>query len=146
MTSTFIPNGPTPKPTPGGWIGAGFAESPEAWRVPTPPDVRADLLRAAVDVVSAGGVGGDDPLQPRPAVSAQTRSLIAELQRRLAGEPGFVVLSDFPVEEEPELVEAAYWVVGLLLGRPPRQNVMGELIARVENVGRDPHSGGGQGW
>jgi TfdA family taurine catabolism dioxygenase TauD len=144
-TSTPASGGPVPEKVPGGWVGSELAESPESWRVPLPAEVRAELLRVAADMLSAG-LGADDPFQQRPVVSAQTRSLIAELSRRLAGAPGFVVLSDFPVQEDPELVQAAYWVLGLLLGQPLPQDFTGELIARVENIGRDKSLPGNQGF
>jgi hypothetical protein len=89
---------------------------------------------------------GNCPFAEPPSVSGPTRRLIAEVRRRLAGEPGFAVLSGFPVAEDPSLTAAAYWVMGLLLGRPIRQTANGDLIARVENIGRDPGSPGGQGY
>jgi Taurine catabolism dioxygenase TauD, TfdA family len=129
----------------GGWTGADMAEVPESWQVPMPGEVRDELLRIAAaippELVAA------DPFQPRPAVSASTRSLVGEVRRRLAGEPGFVVLTGFPVEEEPRLVEAAYWALGLIVGAPVREDLGDDdpLIARVENVGRDAAMAGAQG-
>jgi hypothetical protein len=92
--------------------------------------VRDDLLRAAADLGSSGI--GPDPHQPRPRVSTRTRSLVAELYRRLAGDPGVVVLTGFPVTEGPELTEAAYLLLGKLLGQPVEQMPDGSLLARVE--------------
>jgi hypothetical protein len=112
--------------------------------VPLPAEVGEEFLRLAVGVPPDSV--GVDLIQQRPEMSARMRSLIAELHRKLAGEPGFVVLTGFPVDEEPELVEAAYWVLGQLLGRPLRQNAAGEGIMRIENLGRDPALPGGQGY
>src|SRR5581483_4367247 len=131
-----------PQPVPGGWDGPELAAAPQLWRLPVPAGVRADLLAAAASI-SPGSVGSD-PFGALPALSGPTHRFIAEVRRRLAGEPGFVVITGFPVAEEPGLTAAAYWVMGLLLGRPIRQTMNGDLIARVENVGRDPSSPGGQ--
>jgi hypothetical protein len=125
MTSTEVL-----RSVPGGWYGSDLAKKPESWRVPLPSDVRDDLLRAAA-AVAPGSIGGD-PHQRRPSVSERTRDLIAELYRRLVGEPGVVVLTGFPVEEEPELVERAYLVLGMLLGQPLLQTLDGRLLTRVE--------------
>ncbi len=97
-----------------------------------PADVRDDLLRAAAEL-DTGGISAD-PNQPRPKVRERTRSLVAELYRRLAGEPGFVMLTGFPVTERPELTEAAYLLLGTLLGQPILQTQDGNLLARVEDA------------
>jgi hypothetical protein len=117
-------------PIPGGWHGCELARDPESWRVSLSGEVRDDLLRAAADLGSDGVSA--DPYQPLPRVSARTRSLVAELYRRLAGEPGVVMLTGFPVTEGPELTEAAYLLLAKLLGQPIMQMLDGSLLARVE--------------
>lgn len=112
--------------------------------MPLPADVRDELLHIAADLTPDGFA--TDPFQRRPAVTERTRSLIADLHRHLAGGPGLVVLTGFPVEERPELTEAAYWVLGLLLGTPTRQNLVGDLIRSVENLGHDANQPGRQGY
>jgi hypothetical protein len=57
--------------------------------------------------------------------------LVAELYKRLAGEPGMVVLTGFPVNEEPELTKRAYLLLGMLLGQPVRQRVDRELLETI---------------
>jgi hypothetical protein len=109
-----------------------------------PGDVREELLRAAAGLLP-GNVAAD-PFQRRPDVSARTCSLAAEMHQRLAGEPGFVLLTGFPVQEErPELTRAAYWVLSLLVGQPLRQGWEGELVSPVESVGRNASVPGAQG-
>ncbi|MGH3392261.1 MAG: hypothetical protein ACRDOO_25595, partial [Actinomadura sp.] len=70
----------------GGWYGAELAKDPASWRVSIPGDVRDDLLRAARDL-GPGGIS-PDPIHPRPKVGEGTRSLVADLYRRLSAEPG----------------------------------------------------------
>ena len=123
----------TREPVPGGWYGPDLTEHPEAWRIPLPAEVNDDLLLAADTFAPAGlGILGADPLQPRPKVSARTWSLVGDLRRRLAGEPGLVVLTGFPVHEDQKLVEAAYVVLVTLIGQPVAQRLDDELIVRVE--------------
>jgi hypothetical protein len=133
MAPASSTNEPTLGPVPGGWYGSDFAHDPESWRVPLPADVADDLLRAA-ETLAPGDLGivGADPLQRRPEVSARTWSLVGELQRRLAGEPGLVVLSGFPVHEDEKLVERAYVVLTMLVGQPVLQRLDDQLIVRVE--------------
>jgi hypothetical protein len=96
MVRAATSNSPVWAPVPGGWHGSDLAADPGSWRVPLPREVHDDLLRAAAELGS-GGISAD-PRQPRPRVSARTRSLVAGLYRRLAGEPGVVVLTGFPVD------------------------------------------------
>jgi hypothetical protein len=142
MVWDSTPNSPVRTPIPGGWYGSELARNPGSWRIPLPSEVRDDLLRIAADLGS-GGISAD-PYQPRPQVNARTRSLIAELYRRLAGEPGVVVLTGFPVTEGPELTEAAYLLLGKLLGQPVMQRLDGNLLARVEAAGPDAKVPGAQ--
>lgn len=120
-------------PAPGGWYGSDLANNPEAWRVPLPAEVADDLLRAAETLVPGDlGILGADPLQHRPEVSARTRELAGELRRRLAGDPGLVVLTGFPVREDQKVTELAYVVLTMLVGQPVLQRLDTNLIVRVE--------------
>lgn len=127
---TPAPNGRVNAPIRGGWHGSELAADPGLWRIPLPGEVRDDLLRVAAGLGSAGI--SPDPREPRPQVSASTRELVAALYRRLAEEPGMVVLTDFPVSGPLELTEAAYLLLGTLLGQPTVQMLDGNPLARVE--------------
>jgi hypothetical protein len=129
MITTSAPS----KPVPGGWYGSELARDPGSWRVPLPSEVHDDLLRVAAEL-GPGGISAD-PYRPRPLVRAPTRSLVAELYRRLAGEPGVVVLTGFPVTEGTQMTEVAYLLLGKLLGQPVVQTLDGNLLARVEAAG-----------
>lgn len=121
------------RPVPGGWYGSDLMKTPEAWRIPLPAEVSDDLLRAAESLVPGKlGILGADPLQHRPNVSARTWSLVSDIQRRLAGQPGIVLLTGFPVQEDRKLVETAYTVLMMLVGRPVLQRLDEELIVRIE--------------
>ncbi|HKN98579.1 MAG TPA: TauD/TfdA family dioxygenase [Pseudonocardiaceae bacterium] len=120
-------------PVPGGWYGADLAKHPETWRLPLPAEVNDDLLRAANDLAPGDlGIRGADPFQQRPKVSARTRELAGELRRRLAGEPGLVMLTGFPVREDEKLIETAYAILMMLVGQPVLQRLDDKLIVRVE--------------
>jgi TfdA family taurine catabolism dioxygenase TauD len=137
MTSASTPNSLVLAPISGGWHGSELAADPRSWRVPLPSEVRDDLLHVAADL-GPGGISAD-PRQPRPQVGARTRSLVADLYRRLADEPGVVVLTGFPVTEGLELTETAYLLLGKLLGQPVGQIPDGNPLARVEATGLYPN-------
>jgi TfdA family taurine catabolism dioxygenase TauD len=130
VTTASPMNVRAPEPVPGGWYGAELARDPASWRVPLPGEVCDDMLRAAEELRRDGI--SLDPVHPRPEMSERTRSLVADLYRRLSGEPGMVLLTGFPVDEAPELTETAYLVLGMLLGQPVAQEVDGRLLSRVE--------------
>lgn len=141
MAMATAAGGPELRQVPGGWQGSEL--DAESWRVAMPDVVREELLGAAASLLPDSVAA--DPLQRRPEVSARTASFAADLQSRLAGEPGFVVLTGFPVQEPPELIMAAYWVLGLLVGQPLRQGWEGELVCPVAGIGRKPGVPGVQG-
>jgi hypothetical protein len=135
------------RPVPGGWYGSELASTPELWRVHLPGEVRDDLLSAAAitDPQSADLDADAYLARPRPRLSARTHALAAQLYRSLADGPGLAVLAGFPAQENPELTEAAYLLLGTLLGQPLNQG-NGHLLGRVENVGRDASLPGAQGY
>lgn len=137
------PNGQVDAPIPGGWHGSELAADPGSWRVPLPGEVADDLLRVAADLGSAGISA--DPREPRPEVSASTSDLVAGLYRRLAAWPGVVVLTGFPVTGPLELTEAAYLLLGKLLGQPTVQMLDGSPLARVEAAKVEAVAPGGTG-
>ena len=60
---------------------------------------------------------------------------VNDLSEELRSRSGFAVVGGFPVEElSVEEVERFFWGVGLRLGRPVSQSVMGERLGHVRDV------------
>ncbi|MFJ5546893.1 TauD/TfdA family dioxygenase [Streptomyces sp. NPDC093225] len=113
-----------------------MAEDEQQWRIPMPPGVAAELTRAARSALAAGD--RLDLAAPKPRGLDLTEAFAAALGRRIAGSPGFAVVEDFPVDaEDPRETEMAYWLFGLLLGRPVTQSRKADLLGRVEDRGAD---------
>ncbi|MEU3887724.1 TauD/TfdA family dioxygenase [Streptomyces sp. NPDC029041] len=127
------------EPTGAVWSGDSLTGREELWRIPIPSGVVAELIHAARSAISSGtevGIGG-----ARPGGLPRSEEFAARLHRRLAGGPGFVVVTGFPVDRtDPREVEMAYWILGLLLGRPVSQSRKGDLLGRVEDRGADVSS------
>ncbi|WAL96412.1 TauD/TfdA family dioxygenase [Streptomyces sp. Je 1-369] len=117
----------------GDWLGADLSADPEQWRLPVPRQVADELLVLARD--SLDKAAEKFPDAPLPGAGPATRALAGQVHRRLAGFPGFVQLTGFPVNADFELVEAAYSLFGRLIGPPVSQTRAGNLIARVEDQG-----------
>jgi hypothetical protein len=87
-----------------------------------------DLARAAESLLAAGHEATSIGREDMPLDSA--RAVIDEVRRRLTAGPGMVILDGFaglPVE----LAELVFWRLGLELGTPLSQSVMGERIGHV---------------
>lgn len=117
----------------GGWSAGELAE--HQWRLPVPDAVADELTTAARRLLADGATL--DLRARRPAELTHAAAFARELHRRLSGDPGFVVLTGFPVDGDERLVELAYWTLGLLLGRPVSQSRKGDLLGRVEDRGAD---------
>ncbi|WP_433397179.1 TauD/TfdA family dioxygenase [Streptomyces sp. CA-146814] len=108
-----------------------------------PPTVIRELIAAArLGNHEAGGYQSALWLQMLPA----SRALAARVRRELRAGFGFAVLTGFPVNEDPSLVERAYLIFGHLLGRPVSQNRWGDLIGRVEDVSIKRNGGKKRGY
>ncbi|MGW2842944.1 TauD/TfdA family dioxygenase [Streptomyces sp. NPDC001493] len=119
-----------------GWLGASLADEEQQWRIAMAPEVAAELTAAARAAVAAGR--RPDLISRRPAGLGLTEEFATELRRRLAGQPGFAVVTGFPVgADDPLETEMAYWLFGLLVGRPVSQSRKGDLLGRVEDRGAD---------
>ncbi len=88
--------------------------------------------------------------QPRPATEVRLTDspcsdLAAELEpvrTALEAGRGFAILRGLkPRRYSWEEMQAGYWLVGQLLGRPVEQNVQGVLLYDVRDTGRDVRSG-----
>ncbi|MFJ8826960.1 TauD/TfdA family dioxygenase [Streptomyces sp. NPDC102467] len=123
----------------GGWVREDVTPHEASWRRAMPPPVVRELIAAAAKSgdQKAGGTQPALPLQVLPA----SKALATHIRKELRTGFGFTVLTGFPVDEDPSLVERAYLLFGRLLGRPVSQNRWGDLIGRVEDV-RLPRGGG----
>jgi len=67
---------------------------------------------------------------------------IDALADQLLNGTGFVLLRDFPVDDlSVEEAAIVFWAVGLHIGRPVSQSVMGDRLGHVIDVsGKDPHA------
>src|SRR5205823_5893125 len=88
-------------------------------------------------------------LRPRPVTELQAAgdkwaACAAELEpvrAELETGRGFVVLQGLPEGYGPQERQAAYWLVGQLLGQPFAQNVQGTLLYDVRDTGQDVRYG-----
>ncbi len=119
-----------------GWLGDDLAGHGELWRIPLPPQASAELTTIARSAAAAG-------LRPalttaRPVALDHAEAFAADLRARLGDGLGFAVVTGFPVADlDPDEVELAYWLFGLLLGHPVSQSAKGDLLGRVEDRGAD---------
>jgi hypothetical protein len=116
---------------PAAWTGETVGD---AWRDALTAE-QVDELGAAVTSVVASGVD----LGTLSADDVALASLDNDIQRwrhELAEGRGFVLVQGFPVQQWtlPE-AEAACWIVGLLLGEPGAQNLEGDLLGHVRDIG-----------
>ncbi len=99
-----------------------------------------ELRAAAVATLKAGrsldGLTADDlPVGP-------LASQLAELRNELANGSGFAIVGGFPVAElSVDEMERFFWGIGLALGEPVSQSVMGDRLGHVIDVTQiDPHA------
>lgn len=67
---------------------------------------------------------------------------ISELRKELLSRSGFAIVDGFPVDTlTTEEIERFFWGIGLRLGRPVSQSVMGERLGHVRDVTKiDPNA------
>lgn len=120
-----------------GWLGEDLSERPGLWRVEIPQRAGEELAGAAKAAVATGTALS--LTAARPPGLEHAAAFAAELHARLGADgPGFAVVTGFPLDAlEPDEIEHAYWLLGLLLGRPVSQSAKGDLIGRVEDLGAD---------
>lgn len=127
------PDGPVHDPA--AWRSAEL--DPADWLLELTADQRGWFAETGASVVASGRPLADldrDGLE-RPAVAGLVDRCRTELDRGR----GFVLLRGVPVGSMtgPE-VEAAFWALGLLLGRPGAQNGEGDLLGHVTDYHDDP--------
>jgi hypothetical protein len=79
-------------------------------------------------------------------VNEDIRAIAAEELRpvrdALETGPGYVILTAWPAGRySPQELQAQYWLIGQLLGRPVAQNVQGTLLYDVRDTGQDVRYG-----
>jgi hypothetical protein len=127
-----------PLSTPDVWLGPDMAADP-GWRYEFTPAEIEELVTAARP--AEGGLSGLTSREqfPLPTLGAK----IADWMRELDRGRGFILLRGFPVDAYSEaLCTAAYWGLGLHMGRAVSQNTDGDLIGHIRDVGADPNAYG----
>lgn len=129
-------------------VPEGPVPSAAAWRGADLGDVGAwsrDLSDGEVaELVALGRALGADPsalgTTNRTDLTAPTlEASVGAWRDELVGGRGFTVLRGFPVARlSLEECEAAYWALGLLLGRPGAQNGEGDLLGHVRDHREPP--------
>jgi hypothetical protein len=128
-----IPAGPVASAA--AWRGSDVARGDD-WRFVL-DDAHVAELEAALARASATGrpleeLRADD--FPLPSLG----SAIDDWRSELECGRGFVLVSGLPVDGfTPEEVERLYWCLGLHMGSPGAQNVMGETLGHVVDTGDD---------
>jgi alpha-ketoglutarate-dependent taurine dioxygenase len=114
-------------------------DSQRNWYVPLPPRCRAALEKqVALWRQRPGPITELHPDDTLAACAGEFQSVRDELE---SGR-GFVVLQGLaPPQFSHEDLQAAYWLVGHLLGRPFVQNVQGTLLYDVKDTGQDVRYG-----
>jgi alpha-ketoglutarate-dependent taurine dioxygenase len=105
------------------------------------PSDQLDTLIAAARASLAAG----KPLETLTADDLPLGALaeaVAELRDELLSRSGFAIVDGFPVNTlTTEEIERVFWGIGLRLGRPVSQSVMGERLGHVRDVTKtDPNA------
>jgi hypothetical protein len=107
-------------------------------------DLDLDRLAALEDVARRLAAQGREVVSIRAAEVplGPVESLIDELRSELVDGRGFSLLRGFPVDRLSQAeLEIVFWGVGLRLGRPVSQSVMGDRLGHVIDVtAEDPHA------
>jgi hypothetical protein len=124
---------------------------PRAWRADTidPPNSwyypLSEHALSALDQAVREGRGGSRPvtdLRASDSLRAAVLPDLADARAALEAGRGFVVIpAGRPGRYAPRDLQAVYWLVGQLLGRPFEQNVQGTLLYDVRDTGQDVRYG-----
>ena len=118
---------------PRAWTRRTIRESD--WRIAVPSSCLAEIERLA-------GVLERDPvptflLDPSDYELAACRRLLREVRRRLDEGPGVVVVDRIPIEELSgrRQIEAVFWLLAGMIGRPVVQTLDGQVLLEVTDTG-----------
>jgi hypothetical protein len=121
------------------WTAATL-DAPQTWYYP----LSAELLAALDDSIKLLR------RQPTPVTSLEVSAFpcaafagtLKSVLTALEGGRGFAIIDGLPRERySPPEMQALYWLVGQLLGRPFAQNVQGTLLYDVRDTGQDLSQG-----
>jgi alpha-ketoglutarate-dependent taurine dioxygenase len=118
---------------------ADTIDDPDSWYYPL-PDCTLDALDA---VVRAGrGARSVTDLRADEELRAVSAEDLGHVRTALEAGRGWAVVTTGPVGRYPPAdLQAVYWLVGQLLGRPIGQNVQGTLLYDVRDAGQDVRYG-----
>lgn len=117
---------------PQGWLGTQLADE-RSWRLSVEPEAGEALVQASQ---ASGGI--KNSIAEQTATLTPVATLVGEIRSRLNSFPGFVVLTNMPVDGLSDGEhEAMLLALGACLGRPVSQDRSGTLVARVEDAGAD---------
>lgn len=130
-----MPSLPAPEiPLPGEFVGPQLAATPERWTLELEPLVRNELAR-----VLAALARGDDEAPLVVATHAALERVTARVLALLGEGPGFALVRGVPVEgHSRDVVGRLFTIMGRALGQPQAQNLEGELLTDVRDIGADP--------
>jgi hypothetical protein len=135
--SANLPRPPFPGPIAdaSAWRGPTMARDPSwVWRFTSEMLAEIDAALSAIRArgLAAGAFGPDD--FPLPTVGPLLSGALEEVR----GGCGFALLRGLPVDRYTmDELRALYWGLGCRWGRPVVQNLKGDLIARIEDLGLD---------
>lgn len=113
------------------WKGPDFASKDDVAVDLDPKAVAAvlDDVRRVAAKRDLYDISADDlPLAPLAGQMAEVLAILRDGR-------GLVILRGFPVRElDPREIEAFYWAIGLHLGSPVSQSVMGDRLGHVKDV------------
>ena len=118
------------------WRGDALLHRPQEWLYElSPAEIRA-LRAAAADVVRSGR---SLPSVGREAFKAELRDIVSPWRGRLASGSGIVLVRGLPVRDMgPAEAAAAFWLLGLGLGKAVPQNAASETLVDIRDTGASP--------
>jgi hypothetical protein len=128
---TGVPAAPLDGPA--AWRGADLARSNE-WHEELSEEHVAELNQAVASAMRCGKPTQE--LTPAEFPLPLMRHAIDRWREELSSGRGFLLVSGFPVQHwSPPQAETAFWGLGLHLGIPGAQNLEGDLLGHVIDLG-----------
>jgi alpha-ketoglutarate-dependent taurine dioxygenase len=118
---------------------ADTIDDPDSWYYPL-PESTLSILEAIVEE-GLPGLHAITDLRLPEGVRAACAEDFGHIRKALESGRGFVVLTAPAHRYAHRQLQAVYWLVGQLLGRPVEQNVQGTLLYDVRDTGQDVRYG-----